>query len=260
MSNDSGTENLRLCRLRKWSNYTGLGFNLAKSSESPQTIEIVESNSPAAAGGLKITDVILNVNNQDMSKASNKDVSKAIKTALDNSDRLELLVMEKRHYDKLKNKKVLFNPKMANKVLETPDTMPRDYKNFSENTPRTCPLSLSNPKESFGFDLIHGPNNTGAFIQEVNPNSPASKAALHKSDRILEINDEFVNDQPYQNILDLIKKGKSNNALKLYVVDTKTYKHYQTNNIPLQSTHNQGSLSTNQPSAPPYGYERKGKK
>jgi C-terminal processing protease CtpA/Prc len=228
--------NLRLCRLCMWSNYTGFGFNIATSSESPQTIEMVESNSPAAAGGLKIADVILDINKKDMSKASIVDVSKAIRKALVSGDYVELLVMEKRHYDKLKDKNVSFDRKKATK-LETPDTMPRDFINFPENTPRTCQLNLSDPSETFGFDLINGPNDTGAFIQEVNPNTPASNTSLRKSDRIVEIDDEFVDDQPYKNILNLIKEAKSKSALKLYVFDTKTYKYYQKNKIPLQSTY-----------------------
>jgi C-terminal processing protease CtpA/Prc len=178
---------------------------------------------------------------------------------MDRGDPLELLVMEKRYYDKLKDQNVSFDRKKATK-RETPDKMPRDYINFPENTPRTCQLNLSDPSEKFGFELIIGPNDTGAYIQEVNPNTPASNTPLRKSDRIIEIDDEFVDDQPYKNILNLIKEGQSNSALKLYVVDTKTYKHYQENNIPLQSTRDQRSSSANQPSAPRYEDEPKGKK
>ncbi len=66
----------------------------AKTSAPPQSIGTVESNSPAAAGGLKIYDVARTVNDKDMSRASLEDISKAIKKARHSSDHLELLFIE----------------------------------------------------------------------------------------------------------------------------------------------------------------------
>ena len=158
--------NLRLCRLCTWSGYSGHGFTLGNASDSPQIIGTVESNSPAAAGGLRILDIILAVNNNDMSNANSRDIRKAIRHAQDSNDRIELLVVEKHIYESLKRRKISFDRRFA-QILETPTTMPRDYKNFPKNTPRTCKVHLNKLDESFGFEVVTDDNNIGAFIQDV---------------------------------------------------------------------------------------------
>jgi C-terminal processing protease CtpA/Prc len=219
--NDLRRANFRLCRLCIWPNYAGLGFNLENSSQPPHVIRIVESNSPAAAGGLKILDLVLAVNNQDVSQADYKTVTQAIKNARDNNDRIELLVLEKRFYEPLKNRGTSFNPALA-RIMETPIAMPQDYMNFPKYTPRTCEIRLNRTDQSFGF-------------QEVIPNSPASNTSLRKCDRILEIDDKFVDNEPSRYILDKLFKAKKKRSVKLYVVDTNTYKYFQENKVPLTS-------------------------
>ncbi|CAF5012190.1 unnamed protein product, partial [Rotaria sp. Silwood1] len=44
----------------------------------------------------------------------------------------------------------------------------------------------------FGFEVINGENDIGAYIQEVFPNTPASNTPLRKCDRIIEIDDKDV--------------------------------------------------------------------
>lgn len=233
-NNDLSQVNLRLCRLRVWPNYGGLGFNLENSPPPPYIIRTVESNSPAAAGGLKITDLVLAVNNQDVSQADYKVVTDAIKNARDNSNTIDLLVIEKRLYAPLKSRGVTFDPTLA-KVIETQTTMPRDYMNFPKYTPRTCEIRLNKSDQSFGFEVVHGHRDIGAFIQEVLPDSPASRTSLRKCDRILEIDDKFVDTEPCANILEKLMRAKKKRSVKLYVVDTNTYKYFQENRVPLGS-------------------------
>lgn len=236
--------NLRLCQLRTWSNFKGLGFNLAKTSEPPHVIGTVESNSPAAAGGLKINDIILEVNNKDVKKVNYKDLTIAIKKILDKNEPVELLVVEKRFYEQLKKEKIKIDRKTAN-TFKTPPTMPPDYADFPKNAPRTCEVRLNRPEDSFGFEIVNGEKDIGAFIQEVKPNTPASDAGLRKSDRILEIDGQFVNDQPSETILNAIRRGKAKSVVKLYVMDTQTYKDFVLKNTSLQSTSNQAYMNVN---------------
>jgi C-terminal processing protease CtpA/Prc len=243
--------NFRLCRLCVWPKYEGLGFNLDASSQPPHLIRLVESHSPAAAGGLKILDVILAVNGRDVSDAFYIDVITAVENARDKSDRIELLVVERRFYDLLKHHHVSFNPKLARKI-DTPITMPRDYLNFPKHEPRTCVLRLYRTDRSFGFEVVDGKDAIGSFIQEVDPNSPASKANLRKSDRIIEIDDEFVDDKPSKIILETLAKSKANHTVKLYVVDTNTYEYFQDNEIPLPSKEYQRSSFANKSSVDPH--------
>jgi C-terminal processing protease CtpA/Prc len=226
--------NFRLCRLCVWPNYSGLGFNLENAPPPPYTIRTVESNSPAAAGGIRIRDLVLGVNNQDVSNADYQTVTQAIKNARDSNGRIELLVIEKRFYEPLKSRRIRFDPTFA-RSIETPTTMPRDYADFPKNKPRTCNIRLQKNDQSFGFEVVNGPQDIGAFIQDVVPNSPAGKTTLRKSDRILEIDDKFVDNEPSRMILEKLFKAKKNRAVKLYVVDTSTYKYFQENRVPLTS-------------------------
>jgi C-terminal processing protease CtpA/Prc len=241
--------NIRLCRLRVWPNFEGLGFNLEASTRPPHIVRLVESNSPAAAGGLKILDVILAVNQQDVSEADYNQVRNAIKSARDSNAPIELLVVEQRFYQGLKKKNIRIDPSLAT-VINTPATMPNDYANFLKHQPRTCNIRLNKSDTSFGFEVVNGENDVGAYIQEVFPNTPASNTQLRKSDRIIEIDDKFVDKDVSKSILEKLSKAKGKGAVKLYVVDTDTYKHYQVHKIPLTSkgkrkSQSEDRLSTN---------------
>ncbi|CAF3633945.1 unnamed protein product [Rotaria sp. Silwood1] len=74
--------------------------------------------------------------------------------------------------------------------------MPGDYMNFSKHTPRTCEIRLSTTDQTFGFDIVYGKYDIGAYIQEIAPDSPASPTILRKNDRALEINDKFIDNEP----------------------------------------------------------------
>jgi S1-C subfamily serine protease len=252
--------NFRLCRLCIWPNFTGLGFKLESTGQPPHVIQSIESNSPAAAGGLKIRDAILAVNNQDLSDSEYKDVTTAIVNARNSGARIELLVIEKRHYDSLNENGVTFDRRFA-RAIETPSSMPRDYMNFPKHTPRTCEVRLNAADDSFGFEVVNGEKDIGAFIQEVNSNSPASRTTLRKCDRILEVDDKFVDNEPSKTILGKLGKGQQNRGVKLYVVDTVTYKYFQDNQIPLQSkAYKKSAFAKKNPGLPSYVNIEDGKK
>ncbi len=243
--------NVRLCRLRVWTNFEGLGFNLEASTRPPHIIRLVESNSPAAAGGLKILDVILAVNQQDVSDADYNQVRNAIKAARDSNGPIELLVIEQRFYQALKKKGISIDT-LPRSAIETPATMPNDYLNFPRHQPRTCIIRSNKSDSPFGFEVVNGENDVGAYIQEVFPNTPASNTPLRKSDRIIEIDDKFVDKDVSKSILEKLGKAKAKGAVKLYVVDTETYKHYQLNKIPLASKGKRKSQSEDRLSANRY--------
>lgn len=224
---------LRLCRLHEWPTGNGLGFTVDKESGPPFSIELVESNSPAAAGGLKMRDVILAFNGQKMNQCSYLDLSNAIKNGL-RSDRVELLVIDKNFYNEFQKDNTPIDPNAA-KIMETPRTIPSEYKNFPANTPREITITLKPGETSFGFDLAFGKGNIGTFIRSVHPNTPASKTALRSNDRVLEIDNRFVDKESSNNIKQLINDGKSRANIRLYVVDTATYKYFQQSGIPLES-------------------------
>jgi C-terminal processing protease CtpA/Prc len=249
--------NVRLCRLRVWPNFEGLGFNLEASQRPPHIIRLVESNSPAAAGGLKILDVILAVNHQDVSESDYNQVKNAIKNARDSNAAIELLVVEQRFYQALKKKNLPIDPTSAT-TISTPTTMPIEYQNFPKHQPRTCNIRLNKSDSTFGFEVVNGENDVGAYIQEVFPNTPAANTSLRKSDRIIEVDDKFVDKDVSKSILEKLGKAKAKGAVKLYVVDTETYKHYQINKMSLSTKGKRKSQSEDRLSTihRPYTNER----
>ncbi|UJR31719.1 hypothetical protein I4U23_019199 [Adineta vaga] len=240
--------NLRLCRLCKWSNYTGLGFNLKPGSNPPYSISVVESNSPAAAAGLKINDVILAVNKDDMKKVKYEKLTQSIQKARDKNDTIDLLVMEKRFYDQVLTERIKIDPKQA-KTISAPKTMPDEYANFPKHIPRICVVHLTDAKESFGFELVNGENDIGVFIQEAHPNTPASIAGLRKSDRVISIDDELVYDKVSSIGFQKLREAKAKLNVKLFVMDTQTYKHYRNNNMPLEPAQTSEKVPTTRPVA-----------
>ncbi len=130
--------------------------------------------------------------------------------------------------------------------------MPIDYFNFPKHQPRTCNIRLGKSDTTFGFEVVNGENDVGAYIQEVFPNTPASDTSLRKSDRIIEIDDKFVDKDLSKSILEKLGKAKTKGAVKLYVVDTETYKYYQLNKIPLTSKGKRKSQSEDRSSANRY--------
>jgi C-terminal processing protease CtpA/Prc len=228
--------NVRLCRLRTWTNYKGLGFHIMECSRPPHLISLVESNSPAASGGLKILDVLLAINNKTVSDTDYAQVIITLKTVQKETDfLLELLVVEQHFYKILKKKNIAIQSSLAN-ILNTPIRMPEDYIKFPKHIPRTCQIRLQSKDIDFGFDVISGINGIGMFVQEVIPNSPAYGAGLRKSDRIIEIEDEYVDKNTSKFILEKLRKAAVKKTVKLLVVDTKTYGLYVLNDPCKQKT------------------------
>ena len=237
--------NVRLCRLRIWPNYDGLGFNLEAVNKGPQIIRLVESNSPAAAGGLKILDVVLAVNQQDVVNADYATVRDAIKRARDSNGPIELYVMEQRFYQTAKKKNQPID-RSSPLVINTPATMPPDYENFPKLQPRTCILRLTGAEATFGFEVVNGESDTGAYIQEVFPDTPASRAGLRKSDRIIQIDDKTVDKDLSKSILDKLGKAKTKGMVKLQVMDTETYRKKQDRKASVSSKSKRRSQSEDQ--------------
>ncbi|CAF4805023.1 unnamed protein product, partial [Rotaria sp. Silwood2] len=168
---------------------------LKPTVEPPFIIQHVESISPAAAGGLRVRDVILAANGQNVFMISFDKLKNIIKNVRSSNDHIELLVMEERSYNTSQQYNRSINTKLA-KIIETPSTMPNDYQSFPKHQPRTCNIHLSESNSSYGFGTVNPLTNVGMIVQEVYPNSSASNTSLRKCDRILEIDNQFVDNLP----------------------------------------------------------------
>jgi C-terminal processing protease CtpA/Prc len=222
--------NVRLCRLRIWSNYKGLGFHLGQCHRPPHIITLVDSNSPASAGGLKISDVLLAINNNNVTKTDYNEVTIILKDAQDQHCLVELLVVEQHFYKTLKKNNIIIDSSLTT-IFHTPIRMPDDYFNFPEHIPRICHIQLRSNDTHFGFDVVNGNNDIGIYIQEVLPGSRASSSGLRKCDRIIEIDDKYVDKDMSRDIWDKLGKALIRRTIKLLVVDTETYGYYVLNNL-----------------------------
>ena len=226
---------VRLCRIHLWCNFQGLGFRSKRSSSPPHIISMVESNSPAAASGLKICDAILAINDVDMSQENHDNVCQAIQAAVNHTSAVEILVVEEKYYKSLKEKNISIDFKLVN-VIIGPTEMPAEFVSFPKLTPRICKLYLGQNDREFGFEIVDDEKCPGVFIQTISLNSPASYGGLRKNDRIIEINGRKVNENCHKDIIKKIDKANKKGRIELFVADTHTYEHYMRHNLPLSSS------------------------
>lgn len=225
---------VRLCKISLWTNYDGFGFNTKSNPKGLNVINIVESNSPAAAAGLKIWDTIIAVNGMKVIEKRTEDVCRMIESKRNAHSYVELLVVGQNYNENLKLKNISCKSNFY-KTISAPSTMPIDFANFPKNTPRIYDMWLGLNDTQFGFEIVIGDNNVGAYIQNVINNSLASKVGLRLFDRIVEINNENVERQSgefiHKKITEICKTG----VITLLVADTHTYEYYINNRIKFDS-------------------------
>ncbi|CAF2937253.1 unnamed protein product [Rotaria sp. Silwood2] len=189
---------------------------------------MVESNSPAMAGGLRMRDFILAINGKNVTDVHEKIIRKLINRARDSKSMVELLVCQEDIYENTRCKSKLNDLSRATR-FETPTTMPIEYIEFSKNRLRTCTIVLNaDQNSSFGIETARGQKGIGLYIIYVVPNSPAALAGLRNSDRIVKINGENIDKDKSESIRKKIKSARIiNGAIELYVADTHAYKTYK---------------------------------
>ena len=221
--------NIRLCRLRFWPNYHGLGFYLTERMRPPQLICMIESNSPAATGGLKIWDVLLAINDENVMHAEYDSVARILKQISEtNPRRIKLLVVAQQSYRNLRKNNIRIDGSTA-KVMDTPLQMPEGYRHFHKCGPRTCHIQLQPNGRNFGFDVARGSCYIGVYVQEVTLSSPADRAGVRKCDRIVKINGKYVDRCETKIIYEKLNAALKKRRVTLFVMDTETYRSYQSN-------------------------------
>ncbi|CAF1635814.1 unnamed protein product [Adineta ricciae] len=71
------------------------------------------------------------------------------------------------------------------------------------------------------------------ILAHILQNSQASNTPLCRFDRIIEIDDEFMENESTEFVVEKLLKARSRGFIKLYVVDTEACKFYKTNKLPL---------------------------
>ncbi len=113
----------RLCRLKKWADFQGYGFNLhAEKGKAGHYIGVVDDDSPAETAGLKQGDKIIAVNGDNILEASHQAVVSKIKS---DPGAVRLLVLDPEAEEYYRTRNIVVNDDMSNViVLTSPDLKP----------------------------------------------------------------------------------------------------------------------------------------
>ncbi|XP_066500970.1 Na(+)/H(+) exchange regulatory cofactor NHE-RF4 [Hoplias malabaricus] len=112
--------------------------------------------------------------------------------------------------------KFTFNPKIGidNPALVISDDTEPDVR------PRLCLLNRGEG-EGFGFSLRKEKGCRGHMVQQVTPWSPAQRSGLQDGDRVIEVNEDFVDNQEYEKVV--LKVQASGSQLFLLVLRAEDY-------------------------------------
>jgi hypothetical protein len=114
----------RLCLLRRWPNFdAGFGFSLFEdllNSTASLKVENIMKNSPAEIGGLRVNDILVEVNGEYVEYKSFFHLIEILKQAFDNNQ-IELLVLSDDDANWYKERGIVVNSKFPNiQYCETP--------------------------------------------------------------------------------------------------------------------------------------------
>ena len=86
---DTAHPPVRLCEVTKWQGFKGLGFQLNSTTKTwNHTVSKVDPGSPAEAAGLKPKDIIIEVNNVNVTRKNHKQLIDLIKSSSGNSTKI----------------------------------------------------------------------------------------------------------------------------------------------------------------------------
>ncbi|ESN97203.1 hypothetical protein HELRODRAFT_193300 [Helobdella robusta] len=232
----------RLCRLRKWSDFNGYGFNLhADKGKEGQYVGSVDPNSPAELAGLMKGDRIIEVNGINIGVENHQQVVNRIKT---NPNEATLLVVSPDGAEYYKRLNIVIDSNMSNlRVRETPASNPFTASSFNKNmysdyssmdtgySLRSCLLSLWQDFQGYGFNLQSLDGKPGQYVGSIDRNSPAQLGGLKERDRLILVNDIDVTNMNHKDVVMLIKSNK--NSVALLVVDPEADRYFSSSGVKL---------------------------
>lgn len=221
----------RLCHIRKWEGAKDYGCDLAKELTGRHLITSIDPGAVAEASGLREKDIIIEVNNENVSDEEHEKVLQKI-AAVENE--VKFLVVDEEAYLYYKEKEIPIHGGMPNiEVITTPVTREESVKLRASKglpTPRVCSMTLDPDFDGFGFNVETLKSQPGKhFITAVEDNSPASKCGLNQGDKIIEVNGVSVTGDGQPRVIELIKNN--NGRLDLLVVDSKNAFHQMRRSI-----------------------------
>lgn len=239
----------RNCKITKWSDFPGYGFNLhAERDRVGQFIGKIDDDSPSEAAGLKEGDRILEVNGANIENETHQQVIQRIKAG---GDQTTLLVLDREGDDYYKAKGITISSKMS--IVRQLSNPPRgisngapqveEIQNVVNNTvqeessstyvPRLCHIKKWADFQGYGFNLHAEKDRKGQFIGQIDAGSPAEAGGLRDGDRIIEVNGENVENESHQQVIQKIKAGGE--ETRLLVLDKPADEYYRGKGVSVNS-------------------------
>ncbi|XP_014664747.1 PREDICTED: uncharacterized protein LOC106807044 isoform X2 [Priapulus caudatus] len=228
---------VRLCTIRKWSDYDGYGFNLQYDKGTRQEfIGSVEDGGPAETGGLRGGDRVVEVNGENVEGKGHADVVALVKQHATHAAFLVVDVEADRLFG-ARGMRVLATLGSVTK-METPLPRPGNVI-LPRNEDNGIPDSVPRPRlahvckwpdfQGYGFNLLADKNGLGEFLGDIDKDGPADLAGLRKGDRIVEVNGSNIENDSHPQVVNKIKAMPDNT--KMLVVDSETDEYYKSRNI-----------------------------
>ncbi|KAL6471061.1 hypothetical protein MHYP_G00197110 [Metynnis hypsauchen] len=202
----------------------GYGFLLRQeklsSGRIAHLLREVDPHSPAELAGMEDGDLLLAVNGEQVENSEHEDIVSRIRQSGQQVTLTTISIQGRDYYTQLGFSPLLFYEPTISKTERFPElTLPRKDMHVNLQCPRLCVLHKEGT--GFGFNLACVQNKTGTYIGEVAAGHAGERAGLREGDVVVEVNGQNVEEEHFEEVLRLIKKGGT--PLRLLVVERGGY-------------------------------------
>ncbi|XP_042532368.1 Na(+)/H(+) exchange regulatory cofactor NHE-RF3 isoform X1 [Dipodomys spectabilis] len=223
----------RLCYLVKDGNSYGFSLKTLQGKAGICMTDITP-HGVAMKAGVLANDYLIEVNGENVEKASHEEVVEKVKKA---GGRIAFLLVDQDTYKRHSEQKMPFHRDAAS--LELLPQQPRV-------------VEMKRGSNGYGFYLRAGPEHKGQIIKDIDSGSPAEAAGLKKNDLVVAVNGQCVEGLDHDSVVEMIRKGGEQTSLLVVDKDTDSmyrlarfspFLYYKSQELP------NGSVT--QPPAPP---------
>ncbi|XP_072548209.1 Na(+)/H(+) exchange regulatory cofactor NHE-RF3 [Salminus brasiliensis] len=214
----------------------GYGFLLRQEKLSSGRIahlmREVDPHSPAELAGMEDGDLLLAVNGEQVENTEHEDIVNRIRQSGQQVTLTTISIQGRDYYTQLGFSPLLLYDQTIPKKERFPElTLPRKDMHANSPCPRLCVLHKEGT--GFGFNLACVQNKAGTYISQVVAGRAGERAGLWEGDVIVEVNGQNVEEEHFEEVLRIIKKGDT--PLRLLVVEKAGYEKLRKSGVPINS-------------------------